>query len=161
MIPLWLRRLYVVTVAVYVALGFFFVAQTYAQQERLNGPITTHPVTAKVPTGSDDKTVEAYYQYLDLRHLQQQTQAYQVNPQTLIITYGVLGGTILVVFTLTWMWYSKRRTDSAGLYPVEVYNGYISERNGPVDVYTYANYAAMLAFSAFYIWWNIAFGQWM
>jgi|WetSurMetagenome_2_1015567.scaffolds.fasta_scaffold618689_1 hypothetical protein len=159
MIPHWLRRLYVFGAVAYIALGFVFVAQAYATWERMGAPITSTPVT-KVPTGNDDKTVEAYYDYLQLRHLQQQTETYGVQATPLLITYGVLGATLLILFTMTWMWYAKRRSDSAGLYPIEVYNGYIAERGGPVEAFTYANYAVMVAFSAFYVWWDIVFGQW-
>ncbi len=159
-VPRWLTRFYVWSVIAYVALGFVFVGQAYATWERMGAPITTQPVI-KVPTGNDDKTVEAYYDYLQLRHLQNQNETYSVQATPLLIVYGVLGGTLFILFTMVWMWYSKRRPDSAGLYPVEVYNGYIAERGGVVEPFTYANYGLMVAFSAWYVWWNIAFGQWM
>ena len=160
-LPRRLRKAYIIIVIAYVALGFVFVAQTYATAyERLGPQLPSSPVV-KVPTGNDDKTVEAYYDYLQLRHLQQQNQTYTVNSLALLITYSVLGAVLLIFSALVWSWYSRRRRDSAGLYPVEVYNGYIAERNGPVDAYTLANYAVMLAFSAFYVWWDIVFGQWM
>ena len=160
MMPRWVRRFYIYSVIAYIALGFVFVGQAYATWERMGGPITVHPVV-KVPTGNDDKTVDAYYAYLQLRHLQQQTVTFNVQATPLLITYGTLGATLFVLYTMVFMWYSKRRSDSAGLYPVEVYNGYIAERGGPVELFTYANYALMVAFSAWYVWWNIAFGQWM
>ncbi len=157
--PRWVRKFYIYSAIAYVLLGFAFVGQAYAW-ERMGAPISTTPVI-KVPTGNDDRTVEAYYDYLQLRHLQQQTETYSIQATPLLITYGVLGGTLLVLYSMVWMWYSKRRRDSAGLYPVEVYNGYIAERGGPVEPFTYANYTLMVAFSAFYVWWDIVFGQWM
>lgn len=161
MIPAPIRKLFVVIVVCYFALGGVFVAQTYAGAYPRMGPSFDTTPVVKVPTGSDDRTVEAYYDYLYLRTLQQQGQTFEVLTQPLLLTYAVIGAVILIFVGLVWAWFGKRTHNSAGLYPVEVYNGYITERNGPVDTYTYANYAVMLAFCVFYIWWNLVFGQWM
>jgi hypothetical protein len=162
MLPIRVRRAYALALIVYIALGFVFIGRSYALDggERVGDVVTTHPVT-KVPTGSDDATVERYYDYLQLRHLQQQTETFSVNGVTLTITYGVLGAIIVIFSGLGWMWYAKSGGKSqAGLYPVEVYNGYIAERGGPIEFFTWSNYVAMLAFVAFYVWWNLVFGQW-
>lgn len=153
------KRLYVATVVAYVVLGFAFAGVAHAQLERIGPSFTTHPVT-KVPTGSSDATVEAYYNYLQLRHLQQQTETYGVNDVDLVIIYGILGGVLLIFSCLIWVWHMRQKRKLPGLYPVEVYNGYIAERGAPVDIYVWSNYAVMLAFMGFYIWWNLIFGQW-
>jgi hypothetical protein len=153
------KRFFVIAAVGYVVLGVFFVAHTYAlgTYERLGPTIQTSPVT-KVPTGSSDATVRAYYDYLQLRHLQQQTETYGINPVDMIITYGSLGAVLLITSALAFMWYAKDKR--SGLYPVEVYNGYIAEGAGGLDLFTLSNYAVMLAFIVFYIWWNLTFGQW-
>jgi len=153
------KRFFVIAAIGYVCLGVFFVAQTYAlgTYPRIGPQFTTTPVT-KVPTGDSDATVRAYYNYLQLRHLQQQTETYAVNPVTLVIVYGILGAVLVIFSALAFMWYARDRR--VGLYPVEVYNGYLAEGAGGVDLFTWSNYAVMLAFIAFYIWWNLTFGQW-
>jgi len=148
-----------IAVVGYLALGVFFVGRSYGlgTYERIGPTYSTHTII-NVPTGSDDATVLDYYDYLQLRHLQQQTETYFVNTVDLTITYGILGGVLAIFTTLTFMWYSRDR--KAGLYPVEVYNGYIAEGAGHVDLFVWANYAAMVAFMGWYIWWNLTFGQW-
>ncbi len=158
-IPRFWRRLYVFGVVVYIALGFVFAGVAYAQMERIGPSFTTNPVT-KVPTGSDDVTVQKYYDYLQLRHLQQQVETYGVSSVTLVIVYGILGATLLLFAALAWIWFSRQKRGAPGLYPVEVYNGYITERADPVDAFAWSNYAVMLAFMVFYIWWDLVFGQW-
>lgn len=153
------KRFLVIAAVGYIALGVFFVAQTYAfgTYERIGPSFQTSPLT-HVPTGSADTTVNAYYDYLQLRHLQQQTETYRVNPVDIVIVYGILGAVLVIFSTLGFMWYSREKRQ--GIYPVEIYNGYIAEGTGRVDLFTWANYATMLAFMVFYIWWNLTFGQW-
>lgn len=158
-VPRFWRRLYVSAVAAYIVLGFLFAGVAYAQLERIGPSFPSNPVV-KVPSGSDDDTVMAYYDYLQLRHLQQQTNTYGVNPVDLTIVYGILGAVLLLFAALVWMWHTRQGRNDPGLYPVEVYNGYVAERAGPVDLFTWANYAVMLAFMVWYIWWDLVFGQW-
>jgi hypothetical protein len=158
-IPRFWRRLYALAAIAYIALGFVFVGVAYAQMERIGPSFTATPVI-QVPTGSDDVTVQKYYDYLQLRHLQQQTLTYGVNTVDLVIIYGVLGATLLIFAAITWAWFTRQKRGTPGLYPVEVYNGYITERGSPVDAIAWSNYAVMLAFMVFYIWWNLTFGQW-
>ncbi|HMK92550.1 MAG TPA: hypothetical protein VK576_06090 [Thermoleophilia bacterium] len=153
------KRLYIAVVVAYVALGFVFVGVAYGQLERISPNITTTPVT-KVPTGNSDATAMAYYDYLQLRHLQQQTETYGVNGVSLIIIYGILGAVLLFFTMAVWIWHTRQKRRLAGVYPVEVYNGYISERGGPVDYLTWSAYGIMLTFMVFYIWWDMIFGQW-
>jgi hypothetical protein len=159
-VPRIWRRLYLIALVAYVALGVVFVGSVYGDsQERIGPIITTQPVI-KVPTGSSDATAQAYYHYLQLRHLQQQTETYGVNPVILIIVYGILGATLLIFFTLVWTWYARQPRGQAGLYPPEVFDGYIAERGGPIDSFALTNYLVMLAFVVFTVWWNMTFGQW-
>ena len=57
MIPRFWRRLYAFAAVAYIALGFVFAGVAYAQMERIGPSFHTSPVT-KVPTGSDDVTVQ-------------------------------------------------------------------------------------------------------
>ena len=113
-----------------------------------------------MPTGSDDVTYRSITTTCRLRHLQGQVETYGVNDVVLVIIYGILGATLLIFTAITWAWFTRQRRGTPGLYPVEVYNGYITERGSPVDTIAWSNYAVMLAFMVFYIWWNLTFGQW-
>ncbi len=154
------KRLYVATAVAYVALGFAFAGRG-ARPARAHRPLVYHTPGHQGADGlRATRRCEAYYNYLQLRHLQQQTQTYGVNNVDLVIIYGILGGVLLIFSCLIWVWHMRQKRKLPGLYPVEVYNGYIAERGAPVDIYVWSNYAVMLAFMGFYIWWNLIFGQW-
>ena len=160
MIPKFWRRFFALASIAYIVLGLALAGVVYASaMPRVGSSFATSPVT-KVPTGSDDATVMQYYDYLQLRHLAQQAETYGVNSVTIVIIYGISGAVLLIFSAITWAWFTRGRRGQPALYPVEVYNGYLSERGSPVDMIAWSNYAVMLAFMVFYIWWDLTFGQW-
>ncbi len=42
---------------------------------------------------------------------------------------------------------------------MEVYNGYITERGGPVDSFNWATYAILVGLVIAYVVWNLIYGQ--
>ena len=54
---------------------------------------------------------------------------------------------------------SALRRHQGDLYPVEVYNAYITERGGPIDSFNWATYAILLTYMAYYTVINLIFGQ--
>ena len=96
-------------------------------------PGGAHPhSSSQVPTGNDDATVEQYYDYLNLQQLNTLGEQYLFDWQYL---QHHLSG--------SWRPSSSSSTSSSSpgtarrrkldLYPVEVFNGVITERSGPVD----------------------------
>jgi len=147
--------IYIVTSALYVLAGFVLSYQAYAQT-RITNYITESPITS-VPTGHGSSTVQAYYDYLWLRDLQQFTETYQNNPRILSWIYGILAGLIILFYFFIFAWYTRYK--SHDLYPVEVYNGYISERASPIDPYTWAVSTIVFGYAVYYIVINLVFGQ--
>ncbi len=150
-----LRRFYAVTAILYALLGLLFIQRAMAQT-RVPVSVYTNDIEP-VPTGNDDETVMRYYDYLYLRHLRNFQETYFTNPLLLSWVYGVLGAGLLVIYAFTFGWYSRRLHHD--LYPVEVYNGYIAERGGPVDPFNWAVYGVLLAYMAYYTVTCVVFGQ--
>jgi hypothetical protein len=152
------RGVYLVTVALYVLLGFVLISAAYAQQASQSELLPVHSnTTMKVPTGSSDRTVQSYFHYLQLQELGGMSERYVINPVGLIEMYGG-GGVILVsLYFLMFAWYARLKRDD--LYPVEVYNGYITERGGKIDAFNYAVWAVMLAYAVAYISLSLIYGQ--
>lgn len=157
------KTFYMVTVAIFLLLTLFVSMQAIAQNETtttlpsLTGAANNPGPYASVPTGSDDATVRQYYHYLDLRRLQGFHEMYVFNPVWLGWGYGVLGATLIVLYLFVFAWYTRQRKED--LYPVEVYNGYITERAGPVDAFNLALYAILVGLMIAYTVWNIVYGQ--
>lgn len=153
-----IRLVYLVTVALYVLLGFVLISAAYAQQasqsELLPVPSNT---TLKVPTGNADVTVQSYFHYLQLQELGGLTERYVISPVGLIEMYGVGGAFLVVLYFLMFAWYARLRRDD--LYPVEVYNGYVTERGGKIDAFNFAVWAIMLAYAVAYISLSLIYGQ--
>lgn len=150
-------QLFIVTAVLYVLLGVLFTVQAVGQQ-------TLNPVapdwgkpTLTVPTGSDDKSVQDFFHYMHLRELATQKETYLGAPAVLLTYYGLVGVGLITFYFLTFAWYARLKTGD--LYPVEAYNGYISERGGPVDPFNWAVYAILLAYMLYYTVNQIIFGQ--
>lgn len=153
-----LNLLFAITAVLYVLLGVALSIQAFAQQ-RLNPVFSEvgNPTTRPVPTGSDDASVKAFYHYLDLRHLAVERETYVGDPETAATYYGLIGVAIIIFYYFTFAWYARLK--SGDLYPVEVYNGYIPERGGPVDRFNWATYTILVAYMVYYTVVNILFGQ--
>ena len=156
-LPRRVIHIYVVTVVAYAVLGAVLLASAYATAEIPNS-ISVTPLKA-VPTGNSDEVIQQYYDYLWLRHLETYTQTYAINPVLMIIIYAILGAVLVLTYFFTYAWYA--RLPKGDLYPVEVFNGYLSERGSPVDAFNWAMYAILATFMVWYIIWNLIFGQWM
>lgn len=153
----WVARLYILAAALYVLLGFVLIAHAYARGQEINPMIPVPSQYTDVPTGSDDAAVQAYYDYLNYRHLENLEQTYTWSPLTLTTAYGILGGILVIFYFLVLAWHARR--SRGDLYPVEVFNGYLSERGGPVDAFNWAVYAILLGFMIYYTVVNVIFGQ--
>jgi hypothetical protein len=97
-----------------------------------------------VPTGSDGEAVSEYYDYLYNHYVTEINQTYRVNVTTLLwwgFFVVILVGSIYLATRL------QRATRSRGEpYPVESYNGYITETNGPTGPFL------MIVFGGIVVW---------
>jgi hypothetical protein len=150
-------RIFLLTVVLYVALGLVAAAGAVAQQR--SNPVFPEygKPTATVPTGSDDKSVEDFYHYNQLRELIKVNETYVFDTETFLTYYGLIGIGLISFYFLTFSWYARLKTGD--LYPTEVYNGYIAERGGPVDPFNWAVYAILLAYMLYYTFVMVTFGQ--
>jgi hypothetical protein len=148
----------VVTATLYALFGGALVYRAYAQQTyswvipTLNKPHLT------VPTGSDDQSVKAFFDYNTLRHAASLEETYFVSPYYLGTMYLLIGVILIVSYALTFAWFARLRT-RGDLYPVEVYNGYLTERGGPVDVFNWVTYVVLLSYMVTYTVINLIGGQ--
>ena len=86
-----------------------------------------------VPTGNTGEIVRNYYDYLYAHYLNGITQQFYIH-------WDVIAWVALWIFILAgaffaytrWQRYTRSRSEP---YPVETYNGYIQEGNGPVGVF--------------------------
>jgi hypothetical protein len=149
----------VASAVLYGLLGAGLVYQAYAQQTRSwIIPTPNKPQFAHIPTGSDDVTVKQYYEYNALRHLGSMEEQYFVDPYYEGTMYLAIGVVLLVSYFLAFVWYAKTR-NQGDLYPVEVYNAYLTERNGPIDMFNWVTWAVLLSYMAYYTVINLMFAQ--
>ncbi len=156
-----LSALFIATAVMYAVLGGVLIFQARAQQTQSSiypAPTRGPQQNVPVPTGSDDASVKAFFDYNALRHVSTLRETYIVDPYywgTMYLTIGLL---LLVLYFLTFAWYARVRR-RADLYPVEVYNAVITERGGPVDTFNWVVYAVLLSYMVYYTVTNLAFGQ--
>jgi hypothetical protein len=152
-------RVFLITVIMYGLLGMLLVYQAYAQQTLSSVyPVRGKVLPMSVPTGSNDQTVKAYYDYLTLRHVGTLNETYHIDWYYFGTMYLVIGTGLIVFYFLTFAWYARSRRQG-DLYPVEVYNAYITERGGPVDSFNWAVYAILLIYMLYYTVINLILGQ--
>lgn len=95
-----------------------------------------------VPTGHDSETVRRYFEYLYTHYLNGITQQYYIH-------WDTIGWVVLWIFILAaalfaysrWQRYTRTTREP---YPVETYNGYIQEGNGPVGLFLKLFFAGMV-----------------
>jgi hypothetical protein len=151
----------VASAALYAAFGGFLIYRAYAQQTYswvLPTPNQPQPPQVSVPTGSDDKSVNAFFEYNQLRHLNSLRETYFIDPYYLGTMYLVIGVILLISYVLTFSWFARLRAQG-DLYPVEVYNAYLTERGGPVDKLNWVAYAVLLSYMVTYTVINLIGGQ--
>jgi hypothetical protein len=154
-VPRWVYKTVTTLVAIYILIGFLFIgAQVYAQ------PFKSASETGnirRVPTGHDSVTVQKYYDYLNESRLLTLNETYVIDASALSWSYGFLGVILIIFFFFIFAWYARLMKHD--LYPVESYNGYITERGGPVDYFNYAFYAIIISFSIYYFVVQMLYGQ--
>ena len=141
------------TVILYILLGFTMAWQAYAQTKSVIDTGTE----LTVPSGSDDKSVAAYYDYLNESAYLAEHETYVLDVPALGWTYGFLGAMLVVSYFYIGSWYARLGTHD--LYPVESYNGYITERGGPVPRFNNVFYMVIGSFMAYYGFIQILYGQ--
>lgn len=149
-----------VLIAVYLLSGVIVVAKAWADAQSSEEPIFPVPgiVYVKPPTGASDSVVQQYYDYLQKMTYATLPEQYHLDVNSLLIMYAVLGINIggIYVFVIGWYYSRLRKND---LYPVEVYNGFIAERAGPVDILNYYLWTLMGLYIVVYIVINLIFAQ--
>ena len=154
------RTAAVVLLAIYALSGVLLVAKAWADAQSSQEAIIPSPgiVYLKPPTGSSDRVVSAYYDYLQKMTYATLPEQYHLDIPSLLIMYAVLGINIggIYVFVIGWYYSRLRKND---LYPVEVYNGLISERAGPFDILNYYLWTLMGLYIVVYIVINLIFAQ--
>jgi hypothetical protein len=150
--------LMVLTAVMYGVFGAFIIYRTYAQQTYSWVIPTLNKPYLKVPTGSDDKSVQAFFDYNQLRHLASLQETYFWDPYYLGTMYLVIGVVVLIFYGVAFSWFARLRSQG-DLYPVEVYNAYITERGGPVDILNWLAYAVLLCYMITYTVVNLIGGQ--
>ena len=154
----YMTAIMIATAVLYAALGAFVIAQAYAQQTYSWVLPTLNKPYLKVPTGADDASVKAFFDYNQLRHVASLQETYFIDPYYLGTMYLVIGVVLLIFYFLTFAWFARLRT-RGDLYPVEVYNAYLTERGGPVDMLNWVAYAVLLCYMATYTVVNLIGGQ--
>jgi hypothetical protein len=152
----WAKRLYLLSVLMYALLASVFVAMAWASTQSVTVPLPSKLFLAP-PAGSSDAAAEQYFDYLHLQNIGNLGQNSGQNWFGLTEAMGFGAAFLIALYFLVFAWFSRRR--SGDLYPVEVYNGYITERNGGVDPFNWAVYAIVLIYAIFYISVSLRFGQ--
>ncbi len=109
-----------------------------------------------VPSGNTPEAVQAYYQYL---------LAHYISPvsQNIATNYAIIGvtlGWVAIITGLFFIYFRRVRNEKPSeLYPVETYNGYISESNGGVGVFLYIFFALVVLWLLYVTVSNLTQGQ--
>lgn len=109
-----------------------------------------------VPTGNTPEIVQAYYQYLLAHYINPVTQ--NITPNYFLV--GVVFGWVTIVTGLIFLYFRRVRNEKPGrLYPVETYNGYISESNGGVGMFLLVFFALVVLWVLYVTVSNLTQGQ--
>jgi hypothetical protein len=109
-----------------------------------------------VPTGSSPEAVQAYYQYL---------LSFYINPvvQNVTTNWLIIGATmawVAIVAGLVFIYFRRSRSEKPStLYPVETYNGYISESNAGTGLFLYIFFALVVLWLLYTTITNLTQGQ--
>lgn len=109
-----------------------------------------------VPSGNTPEQVQAYYQYL---------LAHYINPtmQNIAMNYFLVGvtlGWVAIITGLFFIYFRRVRNEKPSkLYPVETYNGYISESNGGTGVFLAIFFALVVLWLLYITVSNLTQGQ--
>lgn len=109
-----------------------------------------------VPSGNTPEAVQAYYQYL---------LAFYINPTVQNVTtnyflVGVTFGWVAIIAGLFFIYFRRARNEKPSrLYPVETYNGFISESNAGVGVFLAVFFALVVLWLLYITVSNLTQGQ--
>ena len=83
-----------------------------------------------IPTGNSDQAVQQYFNHLYSYYLDRMQQNYYIHWDILFgVAFWIV---ILVAFFFFYTRWQRNTSHRKEPYPVESYNGYIQETNGPV-----------------------------
>jgi hypothetical protein len=109
-----------------------------------------------VPTGDTPEVVEQYYQYLLSHYINPIAQ--NVTPNWPLIAATL--GWVAIVFGLVFIYFRRARNEKPStLYPVETYNGYISESNAGVGAFLFILFALVVLWLLWITISNLTQGQ--
>lgn len=109
-----------------------------------------------VPTGNTPEAVQAYYQYLLAHYINPVTQ----NIATNYLIIGVTLGWVAIVTGIIFIYFRRSRSEKPSkLYPVETYNGYISESNAGTGLFLYIFFALVILWLLYVTISNLTQGQ--
>jgi hypothetical protein len=157
------QKRYLSTAYTVMAVLYFLMGAALIIEERVRTRIpyfTDWPNSnqmTSVPSGSSDSQVQAYYNYLHNWNLAGLKETYLFSPAMLTWIYMGIGMLLIIFIYMTNAWYARHR--QGDLYPVEVYNGYITERGGKVDYFNWAVYIILGSFMLYYATTNLIYGQ--
>jgi hypothetical protein len=109
-----------------------------------------------VPTGDTPEIVQAYYEYLLAHYVNPTAQNIVTNWLLVSVTLGwvaIVAGLILIYFRRV------RSEKPSKLYPVETYNGYISESNATTGAFLYIFFALVILWLLWVTVSNLTQGQ--
>jgi hypothetical protein len=110
-----------------------------------------------VPTGDSGDIIRQYYDYLYNHYLSQITQKYYIHWDTLL--WVLLWIFILAAFFYAYTRWQRTTHQPKEPYPVESYNGYIEEGNGPVGTFLKLFYIGIFIFLVIMTVLNLLNGQ--
>lgn len=109
-----------------------------------------------VPTGDTPEAVAAYYQYLLAHYINPTAQ----NIGTNWFFIGITLGWVAIVTGLFFIYFRRVRSEKPSrLYPVETYNGYISESNADTGIFLYVFFGLVVLWLLYITIANLTQGQ--
>lgn len=109
-----------------------------------------------VPTGNTPEIVQQYYEYLLAHYISPVAQ----NTGTNWIIIGVTLGWVGIVTGAIFIYFRRVRSEKPSkLYPVETYNGYISESNAGTGIFLYIFFALVVLWLLYITISNLTQGQ--
>ncbi len=110
-----------------------------------------------IPTGSSSEVVRDYFNHLYGQYLLQPTQNYYVHWDTILwFAFWVIMLIALFFFYTRWQRTSQAKKEP---YPVESYNGYIQESNGPVGAFLTVFFIVMFVWALIITYMSLTRGQ--
>lgn len=109
-----------------------------------------------VPTGDTPEIVQAYYEYLLAHYINPTFQ----NTGTNWFIVGVVLGWVAIIVGIVFIYFRRSRSEKPSrLYPVETYNGYISESNAGTGIFLYIFFALVVLWLLYITISNLTQGQ--